>query len=105
MSQRQGRPADYKYWLWRAVDQHGVVLDKIFRKKRDKRVANQLLRSLMKRLGFVPRRIVTDKVRSCGTALREIAPDLIHWPHKGLNNRAENSHLLFRKRERMMQAF
>ncbi|WP_256364007.1 DDE-type integrase/transposase/recombinase [Ruegeria sp. 6PALISEP08] len=88
-----------KYWLWRAVDQHGVVLNEILQPKRDKRAANRLLRRLMKSRGFIPKRIITDKPRSYSAAKREVAPGLDHWSHKGLNNRAENSHLPFRKRE------
>lgn len=116
LRQRQRRPGDVwhldevvvkisgrKYWLWRAVDQHGVVLDEILQPKRDKRAAKRLLRRLIKRLGYIPKRIITDKLRSYGAAKREIAPGLDHWSHKGLNNRAENSHLPFRKRERTMQ--
>jgi len=118
LRRRQGRPGDVWYldevlvkiagrafWLWRAVDQHGVVLDEILQPKRDKRAAKRLLVKLMKRHGFVPKRIITDKLRSYGAAKREVAPGLDHWSHKGLNNRAENSHLPFRKRERAMQGF
>ncbi|WP_132245540.1 DDE-type integrase/transposase/recombinase, partial [Primorskyibacter sedentarius] len=54
---------------------------------------------------FVPKRIITDKLRAYGAAKREVAPGLDHWSHKELNNRAENSHLPFRKRERVMQGF
>jgi len=93
------------YWLWRAVDQHGVVLEEILQSRRDKRAAKRLLIKLMKRWGFVPKRIITDKLRSYGAAKREIAPGIDHRSHKGLNNRAENSHLPFRKRERAMQGF
>ena len=93
------------YWLWRAVDQHGFVLEEILQSRRDKRAAKRLLVKLMKRWGFVPKRIITDKLRSYGAAKREVAPGLDHWSHKGLNNRAENSHLPFRKRERAMQGF
>lgn len=113
---RQDRPGDVwhldevvvkisgrKYWLWRAVDQHGIVLDEILQPKRDKWAAKRPLRSLIKRLGFIPKRIITDKLRSYGAAKREVAPGLDHWSHKGLNNRGENSHLPFRKRERAMQ--
>lgn len=116
LRQRQGCPGDVwhldevavrisgrKYWLWRAIDQHGVVLDEILQPIRDKRAAKRLLRSLIKRLGFIPKRIITDKLRSYGAAKREVVPGLDHWSHKGLNNRAENSHLPFRKRERTMQ--
>ena len=93
------------FWLWRAVDQRGVVLEEILQSSRDKRAAKRLLIKLMKRWGFVPRRIITDKLRSYGAAKREVAPGLEHRSHKGLNNRAENSHLPFRKRERVMQGF
>ena len=93
------------FWLWRAVDQHGVVLDEILQPRRNKRAAKRLLVKLMKRYGFVPKRIITDKLRSYGAAKREVAPGLDHWSHKGLNNRAETSHLPFRKRERTMQGY
>lgn len=73
--------------------------------KRDRHAAKRLLVKLMKRWGFVPIRIITDKLRSYGAAKREVAPGLDHWSHKGLNNRAENSHSPFRKRERVMQGF
>ena len=53
----------------------------------------------------MPKRIITDKLRSYGAAKREVAPGLDLWSHKGLNNRAENSHLPVRKRERVMQGF
>ncbi|MFD1225834.1 IS6 family transposase, partial [Pseudochrobactrum kiredjianiae] len=95
--------AGTKFWLWRAVDQHGTVLEEILQKRRDKKAAKRLLVALMKRYGFVPKRIVTDKLRSYGLAKADVAPSLDHWSHKGLNNRAENSHLPFRKRERTMQ--
>ena len=116
LRRRQPRPGDVwhlgevvvkiagrSYWLWRAVDQHGVVLEEILQSRRDKRAAKRLLVKLIKRWGFVPKRIITDKLRSYGAAKREVAPGLDHWSHKGLNNRAENSHLPFRKRERVMQ--
>jgi putative transposase len=93
------------YWLWRAVDQHDVVLEEILQSRRDKRAAKRLLIKLMKRWSFVPKRIMTDKLRSYGAAKREVALGLDRWSHKGLNNRAENSHLPFRKRERAMQGF
>lgn len=93
-----------KFWLWRAVDQDGIVLDEILQSRRNKRAAKRLLRKLIKRHGL-PKRIVTDKLRSYAAAKREVAPGLEHRSHKGLNNRAENSHLPFRKRERCMQGF
>ena len=97
--------AGKSFWLWRAVDQHGVVLDEILQARRNKRAAKRLLVRLMKRTGLVPKRIVTDKLRSYSAAKREVAPGLDHWSHKGLNNRAENSHLPFRKRERAMHGY
>jgi len=116
LRRRQARPGDIWYldevvvkcageksWLWRAVDQHGTVLEEILQKRRDKRAAKRVLVALMKRYGFAPKRIITDKLRSYSAAKAEVAPGLDHWSHKGLNNRAENSHLPFRKRERTMQ--
>lgn len=67
--------------------------------------AKRLLIRLMKRWGFVPRRIIIDKLRSYSAAKRDVAPGLDHWSHKGLNHRAENSHLPFRKRERVMRGY
>jgi putative transposase len=93
------------HWLWRAVDQHGAVLDEILQRHRDKRAAKRLLIKLLKRQGWVPRRIVTDKLASYGAAKREVAPGIEHRSHKGLNNRAENSHLPLRKWEHQMQGF
>jgi putative transposase len=90
-------------WLWRAVDQHGVVLDEILQRRRDKRSAERLLIKLLKRQGWVPRRIVTDKLASYGAAKQELAPGIEHRSHEGLNDRAENSHVPLRKRERQMQ--
>ena len=94
--------AGKKLWLWRAVDQHGVVLEEILQSRRNKRAAKRLLVKLIKRYGL-PKRIITDKLRSYGAAKREVASNLDHWSHKGLNNRAENSYLPLRKRERVMQ--
>lgn len=115
-SRRQAQPGDIwhldevavkiagrKFWLCRAVDQHGVVLEEILQRRRDKRAAKRLLVKLMKRQGCVPRRMITDKLGSYGAAKGDVAPGLEHRAHKGLNNRAENSHLPFRKRERTMQ--
>ncbi|BCH20049.1 hypothetical protein MesoLjLa_69000 (plasmid) [Mesorhizobium sp. L-2-11] len=49
--------------------------------------------------------MITDKLRSYGAARRQVMPDVEHRSHKGLNNRAENSHVPLRKRERIMQGF
>jgi putative transposase len=94
-----------KYWLWRAVDQDGYVLDEIVQTRRDTKAAKRLLIRLLKKQGLRPKRIITDKLRSYGAAKREVMPSVEHRSHKGLNNRAENSHLPLRRQEQMMQGF
>src|SRR6187401_765160 len=73
--------------------------------RRDKRAAKRLLRKLLKRQCRAPRVMVTDKLRSYGAAKKEITPGVEHRQHKGLNNRAENSHQPTRRRERQMKQF
>lgn len=97
--------AGRKHWLWRAVDQDGYVLDEIVQSRRNTKAARRLLIRLLKKQGMPPKRIVGDKLRSYGAARRNIIPTVEHRSHKGLNNRAENSHLPLRKRERIMQGF
>jgi putative transposase len=97
--------AGRKHWLWRAVDQHGVVLDILVQSRRDTKVAKRLLRKLLKKQGIVPRVMITDKLTSYGAAKRDIMPGVEHRQHKGLNNRAENSHQPTRRRERIMKRF
>ena len=97
--------AGVKHWLWRAVDQTGLVLDVLVQSRRDKRAANRLLRKLLKRQGRVPRVMITDKLASYSAAKREVMPGVEHRRHKGLNNRAENSHQPTRRRERQMKRF
>lgn len=94
-----------KCWLWRAVNQDGYVLDEIVQTRRNTTAAKRLLSRLLKKQGLPPKRIITDKLRSYTAARRQVMPDLEHRSHKGLNNRAENSHLPFRKRERIRQGF
>ena len=94
-----------KFWLWCALDPNSVVLDEILQRRRDKKAMKCLLYRLMKKQGRTPKRFITDKLRSYGAAKREIAPGVEHRSHKGLNNRAEKSHLQFRKRERAMQGY
>ena len=81
------------------------MLDEIVRHRRDTKAAKRLLTRLMKKQGIAPKRIITDKLASYGAAGRQVMPSVEHRSHKGLNNRAENSHLPLRKRERMMQGF
>ncbi len=97
--------AGVKHWLWRAVDQTGFVLDALVQSRRDKRAAKRLLRKLLKRQGRAPRVMITDKLASYGAAKREVMPGVEHRRHKGLNNRAENSHQPTRRRERQMKRF
>ena len=97
--------AGRKHWLWRAVDQDGYVLDEIVQNRRNTKAARRLLTRLLKKQGFAPKRMITDKLRSYGAARRQVMPHVEHRSHKGLNNRAENSHVPLRKRERMMQGF
>jgi len=94
-----------KHWLWRAVDQDGSVLDVLVQSRRDTKAAKRLMRKLLKRQGCPPRVMITDKLRSYGAAKREIMTGVEHRSHKGLNNRAENSHQPTRRRERIMKGF
>ncbi|URK86105.1 IS6 family transposase (plasmid) [Rhizobium sp. RCAM05350] len=97
--------AGKKHWLWRAVDQDGFVLDVLVQSRRNTRAAKRLMRKLLKGQGRSPRVIITDKLRSYGAAKREIMPGVEHRSHKGLNNRAENSHQPIRRRERILKRF
>ncbi len=95
--------AGRKHWLWRVVDQDGYILDEIVQSRRDTKAAQSLLKRLLKKQGCPPRRLITDKLGSYGAARRQIMPSVEHRSHKKLNNRAENSHLLLRRREWAMQ--
>ncbi|MBZ0149052.1 MAG: IS6 family transposase [Pseudorhodoplanes sp.] len=91
-------------YLWRAVDHEGEVLESFVTKKRDKRAALKFLKKAMRRYGR-PEKIVTDKLRSYGAALKEIGAACRQETGRWLNNRAENSHQPFRRRERAMSRF
>jgi len=93
-----------KRYLWRAVDHEGEVLEAIVTKRRNKKSALKFLRKLMKRYGR-PREIVTDLLPSYRAALREIGGSELQSTGRWLNNRVENSHLPFRRRERAMLRF
>ena len=97
--------AGVKHWLWRAVDQTGTVLDILVQSRRDTRAAKRLLCKLLKRQCRPPRVMVTDKLESYGAAKCQVMPSVEHRKHKGLNNRAENSHQPTRRRERQMKRF
>jgi putative transposase len=115
---RRARPADKRHlaevslkikgkrhWLWRAVDKHGVVLDILVQQRRDQYAAETFLRRVLAAAGSEPRVVITDKLASYPPALRRVLPTAEHRRHKGLNNRAENSHQPTRQRERAMRRF
>src|SRR5215204_3709343 len=93
------------HYLWRAVDQEGHVLDILVQRRRDKRAAKKFFRKLLKGLSYVPRVIITDKLKSYAAAKRELLPSVEHRQHRYLNNRAENSRQPTRQRERRLQRF
>jgi putative transposase len=94
-----------RYYLWRAVDQDGHILDILVQRRRDKQAAKKFFRKLLKGLKYVPRVMVTDKLKSYEAAKREVLPSVEHRQHRYLNNRAENSHQPTRQRERRLQGF
>ncbi|QND54558.1 IS6 family transposase (plasmid) [Phyllobacterium sp. 628] len=95
-----------RHYLWRAVDQNGFVLEVLVQKRRDTRAAKRFIRKLLTGQGAAPRVMVTDKLRSYAAAHRIIGLTVCdHRRHKGLNNRAENSHQPLRRRERVMKRF
>jgi putative transposase len=94
-----------QHYLWRAVDQDGVVLDILVQERRDGKAAKRFFKRLLVGLQYVPRVIVTDKLRSYGVAQRRLLPNVEHRQSRYLNNRSENSHRPTRRRERQMQRF
>jgi putative transposase len=95
-----------RYWLWRAVDQDGTVLDILVQGRRDQPAAERFLgRVLDGEDGSAPRVVITDQLASYVPAVKRVLPRSEHRRHTRLNNRAENSHRPVRKRERAMQRF
>ena len=94
-----------QYYLWRAVDQDGEVVDVFLQKRRDGNAAKRFFKRLLKKHRGDPRKIVTDKLRSYNVAHRELIPDTIHDTSQYANNRAELSHEPTRVRERGMRKF
>lgn len=95
-----------RHFLWRAVDQDGFVLEVLVQNRRNTKAAKRFIRKLLSNQGASPRVMVTDKLGSYGAANRELGLTLCdHRQHKGLNNRAENSHQPIRRRERVMKRF
>jgi putative transposase len=94
-----------QHYLWRTVDQDGVVLDILVQAWRDSHAAKRFFKRVLAGLHYEPRVIVTDKLRSYGAAQPQMLPAVEHWQSRYLNNRAENSHRPKRRRERQMQRF
>jgi len=99
------RIAGKRMYLWRAVDHEGEVLDMLVQRGRDKRAALRLMRKLLKKQGFTPKLLTTDKLGSYGAAFRHLHLTCPHEQGLRKNNRAENSHQAVRRRERKMQRF
>jgi putative transposase len=117
---RQGRPrpsarwdldemvvriAGWRMYLWRAVDHEGEVLDTLVQCRRDTQAALRLMRKLLKKQGFAPKLLVTDKLGSYGSAFRQLRLTCAHDRGARKNNRAENSDQIVRRRKRKMQRF
>ena len=94
-----------QHWLWRAIDNEGEVLDFLVQSRRNAKAALNLIRKLLKKQGWAPTRITTDKLRSYHVAFRTLGLTAEHIDNKRANNRAENSHQPVRRRERKQQRF
>ena len=94
-----------RHWLWCAVDKEGKVLDFLVQSKRNARAALKLLRKLLKKPGWAPTRITTDRLRPYHAAIRTLGLTAEHIDNKCANNRAESSHQPVRRPERKQQRF
>lgn len=94
-----------QHYLWRAVDQEGDELDILVQRRRNTQAALRFFRKLFRKTGINPRKIVTDKLRSYGAALKQLSPATTHVTDRYENNRAELSHQPTRQRERKMRRF
>jgi transposase-like protein len=99
------RIAGKRMYLWRAVDHEREVVDMLVQRRRDSRAALRLMRKLLKKQGFAPKLLVTDKLRSHASAFRRLGLSCRHEKGLRMNNRAENSHQVVRRRERKLQRF
>jgi len=93
-----------RHYLWRAVDHEGEVLESYVTKKRDKSAALQFFKKALKRHGS-PATIVTDGLKSYPAAMKDLGVEERREMGRWMNNRSENSHLPFRRRERVMLRF
>ena len=118
LQRRRGQPGDTWHldelfvringrtqYLWRAVDEDGDVLDILVQSRRNRRAAVRFFRKLLKTQGRLPRRLITDKLRSYPAACRTVMPSVVHCTDPYANNRAEVSHQPTRQRERQMRRF
>ena len=96
---------EQRQYLWRAVDEAGNVIDILVQSRRDRRAAARFFRTLLKGQGRVPRRLITDKLRSYTAAHRTVMPSVAHSTQQYDNNRAEGAHQPTRQRERQMRRF
>ena len=94
-----------KHWLWRAVDQFGIVLDVLVQSRRDRYAAQRLMRKLLRKCSAIPRVLITDKLKSYAGANKDMGLRFEHRKPKGLNNRAEHSHQPTRLREKVVRCF
>ncbi|MDR6775174.1 transposase-like protein [Azospirillum sp. BE72] len=92
-------------YVWRAVDDEGEVLEVLVQRRRDKAAALKVMRKLLKKYGFAPTQVITDKLRSYGAAFRQLGLTAHYEQRCRTNNRAEVSHQPVRRRERKMQRF
>ncbi len=93
-----------RHYLWRAVDHEGEVLESFVTRTRDRKAALKFLKKALRRYGR-PSTIVSDRLRSYGAALKDLGRGDDRETGRWLNNRAENSHQPFRRRERAMLRF
>ncbi len=93
------------HYLWRAVDQNGIVVDILVQARRDRAAAERFFRHLLRSSNSVPHTVVTDRLRSYSAALPRVLPNVKHQRGHWHNNRAENSHQPSRERERRMRRF
>ena len=94
-----------RYWLFRAVDQNGYELDVLLQSRRNKKAVIRFFKKVLKNCQYIPRVIVTDKLKSYKVPCKLLFPNTQHRTHKRLNNRVENAHQPTRRRERQMIKF
>ena len=99
------RIAGKHMYLWRAVDDEGEVLEILVQRRRNKCAAVKLMRKLLRKQGFAPKTVMTDKLRSYSAAFQHLGLSCHHEQGLRQNNRAENSHQVVRRRERKLQRF